>query len=228
MKKILTVLITTTAVASVYAANCPDKFSVCLSGIGAFINDANKYVVAAAGMLFLAVSVIGFFLGVVRFIWAQQQGDQKGIDNGKKLLLWGIIALTCAFSVYGIIRFLQATIFGSSTDMNTITVPRLIIDTPATTGGDGRVPVGPSGAQQTVQVGASPASSVKVPVGSPVISGSVLNTSGLFGNTNNTQVDNGSFSSGANGATFDAGIDNTKIVQDPTACQEGDTRIECR
>lgn len=200
------VVVSTFAVSS--AQNCSiSQYNVCLGGIRDFINNTNTMIVASVGMLFLAVSVVMFFLGVVRFIWAQQQGDQKGVDNGKELLKWGLIALFCIFSVYGIISFGQSIIFGSS-DQSNIKIPRLIIDTTAPTpSGDGRVPVGPSGSQGGVPVGSSP--NGRVPVGtSPATDGfnvgSILGPS-VFGTPSSGSVLNGP----AQNTTYDPSIFNT-------------------
>ena len=110
--------------------------------------------VAAVGTLLLAVSVVGFFLGVVRFIWAQQNGNEKGVTSGKQTLLWGLIALFCAFSVYGIITFGQNIFFTNSENATNIRVPKFIIDTPPT--GDGSFPTGSAGAGGRLPTETSP------------------------------------------------------------------------
>jgi hypothetical protein len=122
-KYFLGLMLLTMGVRSAFALPCS---GLCFENIKTFIENTNTYIVATAGMLFLAVAVVGFFLGIVRFIWAQQQGEQKGIDNGKALMKWGILALFCAFSIYGIIQFAQSTLFGTSTGFD-ITPPRIII-----------------------------------------------------------------------------------------------------
>ncbi len=121
---------------SVSFAAC--KYGICLDEVGGFITSLNSIVVAALGTLFLALAVVGFFLGVVRFIWAQQQGEEKGIKAGKETLKWGILALFCAFSVYGIITFGQNVLFGAEAkNAGNVRVPKLIIDTTTTGNGTG-------------------------------------------------------------------------------------------
>lgn len=134
---------------------------LCLSCAGGFIKNINSEIVTALGTLFLAVSVVGFFLGVVRFIWAQQTGEEKGIKAGKETLKWGLIALFCAFSVYGIIRFGQNVLFTNADDVTNIKLPKFILDTNTT--GDGRVPTGNVGQPRAVPTGTSPS---EVPMGS--------------------------------------------------------------
>lgn len=137
LKQIIFSLIVATGTNALFAqttSSCTGT-GICFEGIKNFINNTNSYVVATFGMLVLAVSVVGFFVGVVRFIWAQQAGDTKGVENGKELLKWGIIALFCAFSVYGIIQFMQGTIFGKTgAGVSNIVIPKLTIDTSTTNG----------------------------------------------------------------------------------------------
>lgn len=144
LRHIAIVLLAFSTLTVSYAQNClPSSKEICLSKVGDFINNLNTMVVVALGVLFLAAAVVGFFFGVVRFIWAQQQGDEKGVTNGKETLKWGLIALFCAFSVYGIIQFAQSTLF-PGTDLGNIKIPKLIIDTTSTASpGQSNGPNGP-------------------------------------------------------------------------------------
>ncbi len=54
----------------------------------------------------VAVGLLVFFWGLVKFIF-RVDGDEKVIESGKKLMVWGIIALFVMVSVWGIIRFMQ-------------------------------------------------------------------------------------------------------------------------
>ena len=140
----------------------PDKF-LCLTCAKGLIDNVNQYIVVAIGTLLLAVSVVGFFLGVVRFIWAQQNGNEKGVASGKQTLLWGLIALFCAFSVYGIISFGQSVFFKDAKSATNIVIPRFIIDK-APTAGTGSperppTPAGPGGAERPSTRAGSPGAS---------------------------------------------------------------------
>lgn len=140
----------------------PDRF-LCLTCAKSFIDGVNGYIVAAVGTLLLAVSVVGFFLGVVRFIWAQQNGNKEGVASGKATLFWGLIALFCAFSVYGIISFGQSIFFTNPDDATKIKIPRFIIDK-APTAGTGSperppTPAGPGGAERPSTRAGSPGAS---------------------------------------------------------------------
>lgn len=55
------------------------------------------------------LAVIFFIGGLAKFIL--NAGDEKGREEGKKVMLWGIIALFVIVSMWGIVRILQRSIF---------------------------------------------------------------------------------------------------------------------
>ncbi|MFM7088790.1 MAG: hypothetical protein ACKOW9_04670, partial [Candidatus Paceibacterota bacterium] len=56
--------------------------------------------------LIFAIAFMFFFWGVVQYAIAETQ-DSK--DKGRSYMVWGLIALTVMFSVYGLIRILRNT-----------------------------------------------------------------------------------------------------------------------
>ena len=69
----------------------------------------------------VAVALLGFFWGLVKFIFAQ--GNEEAKADAKKIMLWGIIALFVMVSVWGLIRFI-GNAFGVGQG-DTIIVPRV-------------------------------------------------------------------------------------------------------
>jgi len=65
-----------------------------------------------------AASVAAFFWGVARFIW--NADDEKKLEEGKQWMLWGIVALFCMVTLWGIIGFII-----SSTRINPEILPPL-------------------------------------------------------------------------------------------------------
>lgn len=59
----------------------------------------------------LAVAV--FFWGLVKFIW--KAGDERAHEEGKNVMIWGMIALFVLFALWSIVGFLQRNIFGVTT-----------------------------------------------------------------------------------------------------------------
>lgn len=74
--------------------------------------------------LLVAVSLLVFFWGIARFILAS--GDEKKVEEGKKLLIWGTIGLFVVTSLWGILQILSGSLFGASP----IGIPLLPTNTP--------------------------------------------------------------------------------------------------
>src|SRR3989344_3069320 len=55
------------------------------------------------------LALLAFFWGAGKFIL--KAGDVKEIENGKKLLIWGLVALFVMASIWGILRFFQVDLF---------------------------------------------------------------------------------------------------------------------
>lgn len=66
-------------------------------------------IINAAIPLLASIAIIIFFWGVIRYI--ASSGGAKEHVEGRRLLLWGIIALFVLFSIWGIIGILKATFF---------------------------------------------------------------------------------------------------------------------
>lgn len=58
-----------------------------------------------------AVAFLVFIWGLARFI--ARAGDEKGREEGKKVMVWGIIALFVIVAIWGIIRFIGQELLGS-------------------------------------------------------------------------------------------------------------------
>ena len=58
----------------------------------------------------MSLAIIAFFAGLVRFIWSIKEGEAKKADEGKKFMLWSLLAIFIIFSLYGIIYFMQQTL----------------------------------------------------------------------------------------------------------------------
>lgn len=54
------------------------------------------------------VALAYFFWGIVQYSIGQTQESK---DQGRSYMLWGVIALTVMFAVYGLIRIVSNTIF---------------------------------------------------------------------------------------------------------------------
>jgi hypothetical protein len=61
--------------------------------------------------IIFALTFIAITWGVIR-AWIMGDASDADIDQGKKVVLVGVIALTIMLSIWGILRLLQASIFG--------------------------------------------------------------------------------------------------------------------
>ena len=66
--------------------------------VGIFID-----LIATATGVLGSLAVLVFFLGLVRFIF--KAGDAKAVEEGKSLMIWGVVALFVMVSIWGILRF---------------------------------------------------------------------------------------------------------------------------
>jgi len=70
--------------------------------------------------LVFTLALLCFFWGVVKYIWAEGSGK----DEGKKIMIWGIIALFVMSSVWGIVAFIQSNLLGT-TSPSTVPIPTI-------------------------------------------------------------------------------------------------------
>lgn len=64
--------------------------------------------------LVFTLAVLFFFYGVTKYIWSE--GDKK--EDGKKVMVWGIVALFVMSSVWGLVAFIEKELLGSASPKN--------------------------------------------------------------------------------------------------------------
>jgi len=102
-----------------------EKVKTGLGDIGGIINVFTGSIVRSLATLFATAAMVAFFFGIVQFIWGSREGKPDVMTNGKKFMVWGLVALFVMFSVWGIITYVQQ-IFGVT--QNTITIPTIQIN----------------------------------------------------------------------------------------------------
>ncbi len=60
-----------------------------------------------------AIALLAFFWGLVKFIYLSSESDSAR-EDAKNIMLYGVLALFVMLSVWGFVRILQETIFGTS------------------------------------------------------------------------------------------------------------------
>lgn len=67
----------------------------------------------------VGLGLLAFFWGLVKYIFAQ--GDESAKADGKKIMLWGLVALFVMVTVWGLVKLIATNLGVSTTE--TITVP---------------------------------------------------------------------------------------------------------
>lgn len=77
-----------------------------------FMDKLNATILQPIVNLLLAVAVVYFLYGVMKFI--KDQGSEDAQLEGKQHMIWGIIGLFIMVSVYGILSFINSFVLGFS------------------------------------------------------------------------------------------------------------------
>jgi hypothetical protein len=62
--------------------------------------------------LIAGIALLVFFWGLVKFIFAA--GSEEAKDQGKRIMIWGVVALFVMISVWGLVAFLQVAFLGGT------------------------------------------------------------------------------------------------------------------
>lgn len=101
-----------------------------------FLAALSSGVVVYLGIIMMGIAVVVFFAGMVRFIWANKKGEAGKLEEGRRFMLWGVIALFVMVSIWGIVGFLQDTV-GIRTQTGGIVLPGMNFGSGGTTGAGG-------------------------------------------------------------------------------------------
>src|SRR3989344_3720544 len=76
------------------------------AGWGSFGQLVNLFInlIKAVLPVIIGLAVLVLFWGLIKFI-SRVGGDEKAVTEGKKLMIWGLIALFIMISIWGILRF---------------------------------------------------------------------------------------------------------------------------
>ena len=76
--------------------------------------DASRGIVRTLIVLAAGVALLVFFFGLVKFI--TKADDEEAVKEGRRLMIWGVIALFVMISVWGIVRLLQSELLPGGTN----------------------------------------------------------------------------------------------------------------
>jgi hypothetical protein len=108
---------------SLVSAQAPlNQANGAINTLGSIVTNFTNTLGSALGTLAMAAGVIAFFYGIVQYIWGVREAKPEVIKTGNQFMIWGLVGLFVMFSVYGIIKFAQGTLFPGVT-MNIIEIP---------------------------------------------------------------------------------------------------------
>lgn len=87
-------------------ANLPTKIGEFKDLVCLFLDLINTVIPVVIALMLLV-----FFYGLAKFIF-RVGGDEGAIEEGKQIMLWGIIGLFVAVSIYGILQFFYSDLVG--------------------------------------------------------------------------------------------------------------------
>lgn len=91
------------------------------NGIVEIIDKASGIITGILVPLAFALCLLYFFWGVAKYI-RTGAGSDKATEEGKRVMVWGIVGIFVAFSIWGIIKFIQSEL--GIPGIDTITKPR--------------------------------------------------------------------------------------------------------
>lgn len=84
--------------------------------IPVFAQENIQTFISGTGSLITSLVTIGFGTALIVFLWGLAKfilssGSESAIEDGRRLMFWGIIVLFVTISTWGIVHFVQ-TLFG--------------------------------------------------------------------------------------------------------------------
>ena len=89
--------------------------------VGGILNLLAKIhaVISAAIPVLIALAVLAFMWGIVMYLFGKK-------EDGRSMMLWGIIALFVMTSVWGLVGILRGTLFGDNPDpAQNVNIPQI-------------------------------------------------------------------------------------------------------
>lgn len=74
-----------------------------LTGIQTLIQTLGHFISLLLPIV-VALALLGFFWGLAKFIFSA--GDEGAKDEGRRIMIWGVVALFVMVSVWGLVQFI--------------------------------------------------------------------------------------------------------------------------
>jgi hypothetical protein len=96
-------------------------YAEALGGTTTFFANALGLVKGVLIPLVFTLGLLFFFWGVVKYIWSEGQGK----EDGRKIMIWGVVALFVMSTIWGIIYFIGQEIGGGVGDQYDMHIPTI-------------------------------------------------------------------------------------------------------
>lgn len=73
--------------------------------------------------LVFAIALLYFFWGVAKYI----RSEGAGKDEGKRIMIWGVVALFVMSSVWGLVAFIRGELLGNTGNVIEQKVPTIVV-----------------------------------------------------------------------------------------------------
>ena len=93
-----------------------------LGTVGDLIDDIGD-IVGAATPIVVGIALLAFFWGLARYIFAA--GNEDARDQGRRIMIGGIIALFVMVSIWGLVRFIGEAL-GVSQEETPVAIPGVL------------------------------------------------------------------------------------------------------
>jgi uncharacterized membrane protein YidH (DUF202 family) len=104
---------------SAYCSGVPDRFLSSTSKAGDLVRYVTCFLQQYVVPFLFALAVVIFIYGIVKFMATQDSSER---EQGKQMMLWGVIAIAVMFCVWGLVQ-----IFGDTIGVKSI-IPQLPVN----------------------------------------------------------------------------------------------------
>lgn len=88
-----------------------------LSQTDSLLKTADRIITRTVVPLVFVLALLFFFWGVAKYI----KNEGQGKDDGKKIMVWGVVALFVASSIWGLVYFIRLEL--GINQINTVPIP---------------------------------------------------------------------------------------------------------
>ena len=94
----------------------------------AMLTETRKLFEAAQGIIADVLIPIAFTLALLFFFWGVAmyiRSEGTGKEEGKKIMIWGVVALFVMSSIWGLVSFIRGELLGNTTSPTSSPIPTI-------------------------------------------------------------------------------------------------------